>query len=496
MSRHLDDLTKSLVAGYAEKLSKQKQELLAECLQVIADDKKYNKFGNFFPDEGEFRRELYPMQIAFFDAGATYDQRGLIAANQVGKSEAGAYEARCHATGDYPHWWTGKRFNKPTLGWIGGDTATTVRDIIQVKLIGDDITDMGTGMFKKEDIIVEQCKTRRNVPDALEILKIRHVSGGVSTIVLKTYEQGRKIWQGTVVDWIWVDEECPEEVYGEALIRLMNSNGIIFTTFTPLSGMTDLVMTFLDNSQDSDSEVKRYVGICTWDDVPHISAETKRKMLASTPPHLRKARSKGEPGMGTGLVYPIDTDDIVIKHIDMPKHYKRIYGFDVGWNNTAALWAAWDEKNDVIYIYAEHKMGHVEPVVHVAAIKAKGEKIPGVIDPASRGRSQIDGEKLYDIYQDHGLNIYPANNAVDAGIFTIWERMITGRLKILDSCQGLLRELSLYHRDDKGRIVKKHDHLLDALRYLINAEPYLWGYLLDGKRKQVIPITNHMTAWT
>ncbi len=493
MSR-LDQLTKSLVDIYAEKLSEQEQSELMEALEILANDKKYNMFANYFPDEGKYRRELYPKQISFFNAGAEYKERGFIAANRVGKSEAGCYETVCHATGLYPDWWTGLRYNRPTLIWIGGDTATTVRDIIQKKLIGD-MNDIGSGMIPKDLILVDQCKTRRNVPEAMEIIRVKHVTGGVTTIVLKTYEQGRATWQGTEVDFIWVDEECPEDVYSEALIRLMTTEGSMITTFTPLRGVTPVVLGFLDNSQDTDAEFPKWVEICTWDDVPHLTEEEKAKTLASTPPQLRDARSKGIPTVGEGLVYPVDPKNIIVDDFPIPKHFKRLYGMDVGWNSTAAIWGAWDVENDVIYLYSEHKQGQAEPAIHAKAIKARGS-IKGQIDPASRGRSQVDGEQLYRMYREEGLKIYPANNAVEAGIFNIWERFTSGRLKIFRSLTQTLRELSLYHRKEDGQIAKTNDHLMDAMRYLLNANPHVWSYPMEEGKRKVVNMKNYMGACT
>lgn len=491
----LDGLTKTLVEQYAAQLTPKEQNELVQAIEVLADDQKYNHFKNFFPDTGIHRRELYPKHIAFFSAGAEFMERGFIAANRVGKSEAGAYEVTCHATGNYPVWWTGHRVHHAPLIWVGGDTATTVRDILQKKLVGPDINDMGSGMLPKESIVVEKCKTRRNVADALEIIKVRHISGQESTIVLKTYEQGRATWQGTEVDFIWVDEECPNDVYGEALIRIMTTKGRIITTFTPLQGLTDLVLSFLEQSQDTEVEDPVHVTIVAWDDVPHLTEEDKRKILARTPPQLRDARSKGIPTVGEGLVYPIDPQFIVVDDFQLPKYFKRAYGFDVGWNMTAAVWGAWDQDNDIVYIYSEHAQGMSEPIIHAEAIKARGAWIKGQIDPHARDRAQKDGEKLFDDYTKHGLKIYPANNAVESGIFEIWERFTTGRLKIMKSCTGLLRELSLYHRDEKGKIVKKNDHRLDGLRYLINAPPSAWSYPEDPRKdSKVVDIRQHMNA--
>lgn len=489
----LDALTKSLVDVYAGQLGKQEQEELIQCLEVIADDLKYNKFKNFFPDTGEFSRDKYPKHIDFFEAGKSYRERGFIAGNRVGKTEAGNYEVTCHATGLYPSWWNGLRFTHPVLIWVGGDTATTVRDITQKKLVGE-INDIGSGMLPKDTII--DYKTRRNVPEAIETIRVKHVTGGTSTIVLKTYEQGRATWQGTEVDYIWMDEECPQDVYGEAMIRLMTTNGAMVTTFTPLSGLTDLVVNYLDNDQNSEAKYPKHVTVCGWDDVPHITEAMKEEMLANTPPQLRDARSKGVPTVGSGLIYPLDPKNYTVDDFKVPKHWMKLYGMDVGWNNTAAVWGAWDRDNDVIYAFTEHKQGQAEPVIHATAIKARGTWIKGVIDPAARGRSQIDGQNLYKIYRDEGLKIYPAENAREAGIFEVWQRLSTGRLKIFKSCTQLIREFALYHRDEKGTIVKTNDHILDSLRYLCMAPQQMWSFPSEDTQRKVIPINNYMAACT
>lgn len=498
----LDSLTKTLVQQYASQLQADEQKQLLEALEVVAKDEKYNKFEHFFPDQGPYRRELYPKHIDFFNAGSQYMERAFIAANRIGKTEAGAFEVTCHATGKYPDWWKGRRFNRPVLIWIGGDTSTTVRDIIQKKLVGDDLTNMGSGMLPKDSIIQERCKTRRNVPEALETIKVKSEFGGESTIVLKTYEQGRATWQGTEIDVVWVDEECPMDVYGEALIRLMTTNGIMLLTFTPLQGITELVLSFLDNSQDTEVEDPKYVQVVAWDDVPHLTEDVKRKLLASTPPQLREARAKGIPTVGSGLVYPVDPKNVIVDDFQLPVHYRRLYAMDVGWHNTAAVFGAWDAETDTIYIYSDYKQGEQQPLVHAAAIKAHGSWQWGEIDPAARGRSQIDGEKLYELYGTPesrggcGLNLYPANNAVEAGIFIVWERMTTGRLKIFSSCTSTLRELSLYHRDKDGKIVKTNDHLMDSLRYLCNAESNHWVFMPKRSPRKVVDFKRNMRACT
>lgn len=214
------------------------------------------------------------------------------------------------------------------------------------------------------------------------------------------------------------------------------------------------------------SETK-YLVNAGWDDVPHLDEATKRELLGSTLPYLRDARSKGTPSLGAGAIYPVPESEIVTQPIEMPDFWPRGYGMDVGWNTTAAIWGARDMRTDVIYLYTEHYRKEAEPSIHTTAIKARGEWVPGLIDPASRGRSQIDGQRLIEVYRQLGLSLQPANHAVDAGLYSVWERLSTGRLKIFSTCTNWLAEYRLYRRDEKGKIVKDFDHLMDATRYLI-----------------------------
>lgn len=216
------------------------------------------------------------------------------------------------------------------------------------------------------------------------------------------------------------------------------------------------------------SETK-YVVQAGWDHAPHLSADDKRKELAKTPPYLRAARSKGEPSLGAGAIFPIEQSHYIIDPFPLPPHWRKSFGLDVGWNKTAAIWTAIDDDTDTAYAYSEHYRGEEKPVVHASAIKARGEWIPGVIDPAARGRSQYDGERLMAQYLQEGLSLVMADNSVEAGIYEIWTRLEQGRLKIFSTLPNLLLEMRGYHRkvgeNGTSKIVKKRDHAIDALRY-------------------------------
>lgn len=205
----------------------------------------------------------------------------------------------------------------------------------------------------------------------------------------------------------------------------------------------------------------------TWEDVPHLSEETKKTILAGVPPWQREARSKGKPQLGAGAIYQVAEEDFVVSNFELPGHWPRVYGFDVGWRMNAAIFGAWDKESDTVYAYDELYKGKTEASLIATAVKARGDWIPGVIDPASRGRSPKDGAQLVQSYKDDGLLLHFADNAVEAGLTEVWRRLSEGRLKVFRSCTNLLAEYRIYRRDKHGKVVKANDHALDALRYLI-----------------------------
>lgn len=438
-------------------------------MRELEKRKARRKFWNYYPDAGPLRRELYPQHLEFFRMGSLVPTRCFMAANRVGKTEgAGGYEMVCHLTGRYPAWWNGRRFANPVDAWCAGDTKETVRDILQLKLVGPEGA-FGTGLIPGEDII--SATKRQNGNGALDFVLVKHVSGQTSRLGFKSYDQGREAFQGTEKHIVWLDEEANESVRSECVMRLMTTNGLLMETFTPLRGLTPIVLTYLgDDAGVPKDRVSigqdRGIIFAGWDDVPHLSVDQKRRLLSESEPHLRLARSKGVPSLGSGAIYPVEEDEVIVDDFVLPAYWPRAYGLDVGWNKTAAIFGAIDREADVVYLYSEHYQGQQEPSTHVAAIKARGE-FNGVIDPASRGRSQIDGAQLMIDYQALGLNIIPADNSRESGLYNVHQRLATGRLKVFRSLRNWLREYRIYRRDEKGHVVKEHDHLMDATRYLV-----------------------------
>jgi phage terminase large subunit-like protein len=454
----------------ALKMSREDKLELIQLYEEKLRRKKERKILSYYPDEGPLRRELYKKHIEFFEGGNKYRERLMLAANRVGKTEGvGGYEVTMHLTGLYPDWWRGKRFTRPISAWAAGDTGKTVREIIQFKLLGP-YNDMGTGLIPKDCIV--KTTPKQGIPEAIDTIHVKHVSGGVSTLVLKSYDQKRISFQGTEQDVIWCDEEPDMGIYTECLLRTMDTsgtgknNGMILVTFTPLMGMSETVLAFLPNGEVLENQTgSKLVVMATWDDCPHLTETVKKELWDSIPPFQRDARSKGVPQLGSGAIYPIPESEIFVPDFPIPEHWPRAYALDVGWNRTAAIWGALDRETDTVYFYSEHYRGQAEPVIHAQAINARGEWIPGVIDPAARGRGQKDGLQLMQAYIDLGLDLDVAFNGVESGIFEVWQRFSSGRLKVFNSLGNFKTEFRLYRRDEKGQIVKANDHLQDCCRY-------------------------------
>lgn len=225
-------------------------------IELASEAGRYAKFENLFPDETVeingftyWARDLYPRHLEHFRMGKTFRERTFMAGNQVGKTTAGCYEDTCHLTGLYPHWWEGKTFRRSIRAWVAGDTNETTRDILQLELLGEvgfrgnRKTVDGSGIIPRD--CIGDVTWKQGVPNLIDTVEIRHKSGSWSLLGLKSYDQGRRAFQGTKKELIHLDEEPPMDVYGECLLRTATTRGIVTITYTPLSGISEVVQSFL-----------------------------------------------------------------------------------------------------------------------------------------------------------------------------------------------------------------------------------------------------------
>lgn len=480
---------------------------LLDLVQKIEAMEREAGTAKWFDPQGAYPISTLPKHQAFFAAGALYPERLFMAGNRVGKSIAGCYELACHLTGEYPDWWEGHRFDHPIYAWAVGKDARSVRDTAQRELLGN-IGEWGTGMIPAYRL--GKFFGLQGTPQAIDIIKIKHKNGGWSELGFKNYQQDIGSFMGTSRHAVWADEECPIEIYNECNVRCATVNGIMLVTFTPLDGLTPMVVNFCkradflmgakpivamdveeetDEWQNAEHSVGRQTSKAViqagWDDAPWLSEDMKERLLDDTPEYLKDARKFGTPAMGAGNVYPYPLESILVDPIKIPDNWPRMYALDVGWNRTAAIWAALDPVTDTLYFYDEHYQGKEIPAVHAYAIISRGKWIPGVIDPASRGMSPTDGQKLMRMYKDLGLSLWPAKNEVESGVMGLSQRFQAGKAKVFKTLVNFQKEYLLYRRDKNGKIVKENDHLLDAARYIHNNTNRMASAAENGPNKGI-----------
>lgn len=410
----------------------------------------------------------YAKQREFHRNGAEHRERLFLAGNQLGKTVAGAAEVAMHLTGRYPDWWDGKRWDRPTVWLAGSESYELTRDGVQRLLVGppDKEEEWGTG-FIPADCIVGRTR-RMGVSNSLDSVTVRHESGGASTMLFKAYEQGRGKWQANTVDGVWFDEEAPEDVYIEGITRTNATKGIILMTFTPLLGMSNVVARFLmEESND------RIVTTMTIDDAEHYTPEERARIIASYPAHEREARTKGIPSLGSGLIFPVLEEEIIVQPFQIPEYWAQIGGMDFGWDHPSAFaHTAWDRDADVIYVTKTYRKREATPIIHAAAVKPWGEWLPWSW-PHDGNNDTAAGENLATQYRKQGLNMLATratyedgSNSVEAGLMEMLDRMQTGRLKVFSNCVEFLEERRMYHRKD-GKVVKERDDTISAVRYAV-----------------------------
>lgn len=425
------------------------------------------------------RYRPYPKQREFHAQGARYRERLLRAGNQNGKTFCLAAEAAYHLTGLYPEDWPGKRFSRPIVAWASSETGESTRDNPQRALLGLP-GEEGTGMIPGQHLGLAQGQygMATGVADLYDFIKVKHHTNGRfdgwSLLRFKYYAQGRRKWQGPPVDFVWFDEEPPEDIYDEGLARTIATGGIAALSFTPLMGMSNVVLRFLGGEKSADrAEVNM-----TIEDALHIPQEDRSRIVASFPAHEREARARGIPVLGSGRIFPVEESLITTAPFPIPAHWPRIAGIDFGWDHpTAVGWLAWDRDADTVYLYDCYRRSQATVQQHAAVLRAKGLWIP-VAWPHDGLNDTAVGPQLAQQYKDEGVAMRPENakfpegmdggersrTSVEAGIAEMLGRMETGRFKVFNTMADFFAEFRLYHRKD-GRIVKENDDLISAVRY-------------------------------
>jgi hypothetical protein len=248
----------------------------------------------------------------------------------------------------------------------------------------------------------------------------------------------------------------------------------------------------------------RYVGMCSWDEVPHLSQAQKDELWSSIPAHQRDARSRGIPVLGSGRVFPVAEEDITCEPFPIPKHWPRIGALDFGWDHpTAAVDIAWDRDNDIVYIVRTHRMREATPLMHAAVLRPWGANLPWAWPHDGLQHDKGSGEQLAHLYRKQGMKMLmeraqyenERGSGVEAGLADMLERMQTGRLKVFAGLSDWFEEFRLYHRAD-GRVVKLRDDLMSATRYgLMSLRFARTDEPVKPKEKKQSPLNMGAAGW-
>ena len=448
------------------KITKSQEDKAADLAAAIALVKKHKREHrlDYF--------EPYPWQRDFYHAGPGNKQRMLMAANRVGKTASMAVEVAYHLTGEYPEWWEGIKFSRPTQIWCLGVSGEQLRDVLVKELLGQY---QGDGKFDGSGLIPQskifQVTPAMGTPRLPRDVAVRHKAGNTSLVSFKSYTQGQHVLMGSSQDFIWIDEEPTDvTIYPQCLTRTATGNdgkgGYVVLTFTPENGVTELVSQFMDNRVKG-----QHLSNVTWDDAPHLDSDTKEQLLAAIPEYQRDMRSRGIPVLGEGMVFPIAEEAIRCDPFEIPPHYKKLAAIDFGITHpTCVAWTAYNPDNDTIYVYDVYKKDGEVPAVHASAIKGRGKTIPMIYPHDGDSTEKGSGRTLAEMYMENGVLMIgkftnpDGTNYVEPGLMELLERMRTGRLKVFGNLNLWFEEFRRYHRK-KGKIHKEFDDLMDATRY-------------------------------
>jgi phage terminase large subunit-like protein len=309
----------------------------------------------------------------------------------------------------------------------------------------------------------------RGLADLADVIRVQHVSGDVSTISLKAYSQGRERFQGATIDYLWLDEEPDASIFSEALTRTNIARGPSVLTFTPLKGMSTVVKRYL-----LDKSPARHVTTMTLDDAGHYSTEDKARITAQYPEHEKATRTRGIPQMGSGRVFLVDEEKLLIDPFECPRHWIKLGGLDPGWTHFAAFCECWwDRDLDIFYLVRTVRLREQTVLQHVNVVRSWRLRWAWPHD----GRNQTlagAGVPLMKQYRDAGLDMMnekatfeDGGMSVEAGVAEMHDRMRGGRWKVFKGQNdGWLEEYRLYHRKD-GLLIKENDDAISASRYAL-----------------------------
>ncbi|HHU43794.1 MAG: phage terminase large subunit [Bacillota bacterium] len=444
------------------------KELIYHILQIEKLQKKkhsYNALKRY--NKGE---KVHKKQIAFHSSQKK--NRWVFGGNRSGKTECGAVEAIWLARGTHPY----RQNKKNTFGWVVSVSYEVQRDVAQSKIlhylnpewIQDIVMQSGSKSFPANGII--------------DTIVIKNAFGGVSKIGFKSADQGREKFQGASLDFVWFDEEPPRDIYEECVMRVMDKQGDIFGTMTPLKGLSWVYEEIYLNKRQ-DPEI--YYITMEWADNPFLDKAQIERLSKSLDEATLATRRYGRFMQNQGLVYGTFDENIhVIEPFDVPHEWYDKISIDPGLNNPLSAHFYAVDFDGRIYVVAEHYEKGKDIDYHANAILdiakslnwhfSPSGHLEALIDSAANQRTLAGSKSVSQLFYEKGIAV---NTNVKKDLFSGISRVKDyfsarpPRIFIFKNCVNMIRELKSYWWGKGDTPLKKDDHAMDDLRYYIMTNP-------------------------
>jgi phage terminase large subunit-like protein len=301
-------------------------------------------------------------------------------------------------------------------------------------------------------------------------------------------DQDRDKFGGAALHRVVYDEEPRQDIRQECLMRLIDYGGEELLAMTPFSGMSWLYNEIYEPWERHQLQDGRVI-VVDMDDNPHLDEGTKVRVLAGLTAEEREARKGGRFVHFAGLVYPQFTRDRVVPtppdlRSAIPEEAEVFAGIDPGIRHMAAVVFAYLGTDDRMVVFDEialqgRTVREVCKAIHAVNYRWGIRPRWYVIDPAARNTNSQTGRSDQQEFHDNQIYTVPGQNSVTAGINRVKERLEAGKLDVMAHCHQLRGEFKRYRWISQGRgehevkeaPVKRDDHLLDALRYVVMQRP-------------------------
>ncbi|MBQ0017556.1 MAG: phage terminase large subunit, partial [Clostridiales bacterium] len=430
-------------------------------------DEKKRRFSQNTLERYNKGKKVHIKQIEFHKCKKK--NRWVFGGNRTGKTECGAVEAVWLARGIHPY----RENKKDVEGWVVSLSTQVQRDVAQKKVLH---------YLNKDwifDVVMSSGKKDSMEYGIIDKILIKNVFGGISTIGFKSCDQGREKFQGTSLDFVWFDEEPPEDIYKECKMRIIDKEGELFGTMTPLKGLTWVYNEIYLNERNDENVWYENI---SWQDNPFLNQKEIEKLKSQMSEKELESRCDGKFISQGGLVYPNFDENInVIEPFDVDKSWFDMISIDPGYTNPLSCHFYACDGDGNIFVIAEI-YGNEIPIeehskrIHEVADSLGWKKdskgyLTALIDSASLQKTLSSQDSVAQKFYDNKIYCNTKVNKSLVGLQTVRKYICDAngnrKLFIFKNCVNMIREIKSYSWGNDESPIKKDDHAMDELRYYL-----------------------------